>query len=244
MNIKSTYLIAFSLLSPFALLTSEAGPIVVSPNEVVLLDENFTDNNNLWSNVAIINGGGVATTGQADISNGNWKPSIEADHKGVSSVIDTDYDLSEGSISVYYDVAVGHYRSLSGGRFGIRLDDQDNYKRFVCHIYPGGAGIVQYMSNGAKTDFKLSSSEGIISNEVFTTFKVTISAPNGVDAPGTLETFYYDDVNRSYQSLGVVDNVDLGDGVLDNLLIFSRNGAGADTAANFSQVVVTQTPAR
>jgi hypothetical protein len=240
MKLKCRSLLVLALLSPFALLSAGAEPIVVSPNETVLFDETFTDNNNLWTNVAVINGGGVVTTGQADISNGVWKPSIEADHKGVSSVIDTDFDLSAGSVSIYYDVAVGADRSGPGGRFGIRLDEQSSHKRFVCHIYPGNTGVFQYISNGSKTDLELASSSGIVTSGSFSTFKVTISAPNGVGAPGRVEVFYYDYLSASYLSLGVAEDVDLGDGVLDRLLIFSRNGRGADTAARFSQIVVTQ----
>lgn len=241
-KIKSSSLLAFCLLSPFTLLTAKEAPIVIPSNEEILLDENFNDNDRIWSNVAIVNGEKTAESGNTEISGGIWKPLVEANGKGVTSFADTSFDLGDGSVSVYFDVAVGADRSGPASRFGIQLDETDVGRRLVCHIYPGGTGIVQYQSEGGTKDFRTASSSGIVSNGVFTTYKFTVSAPNGFGAMGTAETFYYDPVSASYISLGAVEKVDLGDGIFDRLNIFSRNGGGGDTAAKFNRVVVTQAP--
>jgi hypothetical protein len=241
MKIRSSYLIALSLFSPFATVFADQADIVTPANERVLLTENFDQNYNAWSHVAVVNAVGTAMTGEAEISNGVWKPSVEADNNGVTSMIDTTFDLSAGDISVYFKAAVGGHRTEAGGRFGIRLNENDAHKRFVFHVYPGTNGIVQYKSNGATTDLKLASSRNVVSSGSFVTYKLVISAPNGVGAPGSIEAFYYDEQSASYVSFGqVTGSVDLGDAVLDSLMVFSRNGLNADTAARISQLIVTQ----
>jgi hypothetical protein len=246
------------------------GQIAVSEGEVIQFQDDFSDNSNGWTKVAIVNGVGVATSGQAQIANGIWKPSVDSDGSGVSSVVRlSTLNLLDGPISIYMRVRVEDILyNPANARYGITLVGPGGAydAKFDLQIEPGNGVANQYSylqyrsaSGGTVTDNLGNTYDtGIITDpSAFYTFKLTVTAAAEVGM-ANIQAYYYDEntssyvdfpggtdgANRALARVGTGNHVNL----LSSLSINSRNGSStsirggrtASNAAEVDEVVVTQ----
>ncbi|MGE9271220.1 MAG: PEP-CTERM sorting domain-containing protein [Verrucomicrobiales bacterium] len=240
-------------LLPFAAQLDAA--ITPSVGEVVVFQEFFDNNDNGWTNVAVVNGVGTDTSGSAAITSGNWQPSVlgDADDVASSSVLSETLDITQGAISLYMSVKVDTFANGEGNRFHLKLGETGGSNRFVSLlIRPGYGGKIEYRDasgSGADTDFASADDEMIAAGVGnYTTLKLTLTAdPAGVGSPATAEGFYFDESENDYVSFGIVSNaVDLDSGLFDTLSLYSRNadpsGETGTGGVYFDEIVVTQIP--
>ncbi len=257
-NVVVSLVLFASLMSTASV---KADVISVSSGEIVMFNDTFADNSNGWSNIAVLNGTGTATSGKAAIGSGEWTPSIPDNHTGVTSVT-TNFsalDLSAGAISLYMNVNVeDYYKNPAHSRYGIKLYNSGaGGGSFDFEIMPNNGTItnqepyIQYTAaaGGSQTDY-FGSTTSIIKNGLdYYSFKMTITAAETA-GQANIQTYYYDDDNSSYVAWGT-NSVLAGTGtglttdLFNTLTIYNRNGnaiSGGSDAAKFSQVTVTQVP--
>jgi hypothetical protein len=230
--------------------------IILSDGERTVFQETFTDNSNGWSNVAVVNGTGTTTSGLADITGGNWQPSVagDADDLYSSVVLSESLDITQGAISLYMSVKVDTFSSGDANRFSLSLNEAGSGTvKFVdLLLRPGYGGKIEYrdaVGSGTGTDF-ITADDEMIATGVgnYTTFKLTLTAdPAGVGSPATAEGFYFDESEGEYVSFGIVESgVYLDSGLFDTLSIFARNadpsGESGTGGVSFDEIVVTQIP--
>jgi hypothetical protein len=219
---------------------------VISRGDIVVFSDDFTDNRNGWTQVAVVNGKGKAVARHAAIIDSAWSASTPGGASITSGVesshmLDTPLSVTDGPVSIYMSVRVDSARGGDANRFGIVMREPSGGSFIGLVIRPGINGFIQYRNQeGKPTTAKLKGSS-LPNPAAYYHFKLTLGAAWSVD--GTIsraEAFYYDEATGAYESLGSVDDlIPLKAGVLETLVIQSRNGD--DGLAAFDSVAITQT---
>ncbi|WFB35427.1 hypothetical protein P3T73_14810 [Kiritimatiellota bacterium B12222] len=254
-----------ALLSFLMTLATANAQLPLTVGETIIFNETFTDNQNEWSNVAIVNGKGTASSKQAKIENGIWTPSIDSDGSGVSSTTTFEaLDLSKGPLSIYMLVNIEDIlNNPAQARFGIDLTGKGGTysSKFVFQIEPGDGlakqfSYLQYRNEegaGVTDNLDKTHATGIITDpQAFYSFKLTIT--HAVDGFANIQAYYYDAQRATYFPFpsethgtnSVLATTGKGEdkGLFTSLTLSSRNGssnASGSNAAKFKQVVITQT---
>ncbi len=247
MTMKTTRLLLFPTLLALTLCTPSvrANMPTISSGEKVLFSDDFPDNRNFWSPVAVINKTGSPATGNGTIINSEWGPSI-ADLKSVSSsvTIKPVPNLKNGPISVYMMVRVDDGEGIDNNRFGLSLHEPDDLRGFIqLMTRPANKGFLEYRDeNGAGASTSIDSASEIFrSTSSPRAFKFTVTPSADGKGPASAEAFYEDTKTKKYVSLGSAKNaVWLKSGELPKLTLWVRNGDNG--AVWFDAVIVTQAP--
>jgi hypothetical protein len=222
-----------------------------SSDESVYFYDDFDDNSNGWSNIAVENGTGTAASGQATIgtdsesSESVWYASLsENDNVEVISTLDIgdSLDLSDGAISVYLRVRVN--TNSVANRFTIGLNEEVGTQGNVAwfSVQPTIASTLSYRTNETGTQVTTSQDTYNFTDTVtFVNFKMTLTA---IDEDSmSLDAFVFNTETDSYDSLvsSTVSSSRYDSGIFDTLRLQARF-SGTDNLALFDAVAVTQIP--
>ncbi len=219
-------------------------PPLALGDRTVLADD-FTDNHNAWTNVAVVNAGGAPATGKARIAASDWSSSVH-DGTAVSSVLafKTPLDLAQGPVSLYMTVRVDVPDGTDNNRFSIGLQEAAGTPAcFVrLQIRPAAAGSIEYRNPEGLGQFTAitHTQQFLTTATAYYSFRLTVTGAEKGKGPATAEAFYYDARAAKYVSLGLAQSaVSLATGLFGTLVLNSRNGANGG-AAYFDAVAVTQ----
>ena len=244
MLLRSTVLLAVGLL---AAAPGTAALPPVGAGERVVFTEDFADNRNTWSAVAVLGKTGKPANGQAALADSCWTPSIQDSGAVLSTApLKPAIKLQDGPVSVYFAASVANPEGTEGNRFGVAINEAESARGFVRLIVrPAASAFLEYRDiGGAGQSASIQTTQA-----AFTTgsgprnFKFTITPSADGRAPATAEAFAYDPKTKAYVSLGAVQNlVSLKTGEFQSLTLFSRNGDQG--VVWIDSVVITQSAAR
>ena len=217
----------------------------VSPGERVVFSDDFADNRNQWSAVAVVNKTGAPATIQAAIANSEWTSSKQ-DSIAVTStvVLKSPLRLKSGPVSVYLSVKVTDLNGTDGNRFGVALNEPAPNRGFVRLLTrPSANGFIEFRdSAGAGQSTPIESPRRVFDGVGTGVFKLTIKPAADGKSPAAAEAFYYNPKTKAYQSLGAVESqVSLPGGELNSVTLFFRNGENGPVLID--SVAVTQSAA-
>lgn len=219
---------------------------VIPAGERVVFSDDFADNHNAWTNLAVINGKGEPASTKADLVKSEWTPSL-ADHATVGSVVTfkTPIALGKGVLSLYMCVRIGDIEGVEGSRFWMTLNEsafQNHFAGLV--IRPAANGAILYRNDLGTGDSTSTASTRDFLRDSSTayTFKLTLTASADGKGPASAEAFYYNIRSAKYVSLGKADAaVFLKSGIFTSFAINCRNGENGTVW--FDSVAVTQSAA-
>jgi len=235
------------LVSLLAVTAATAALPPIAPGERALFTEDFADNRNLWSSIAVIGKTGKPATGQATLADSSWTPSI-ADSGTVTSTapIKPSIKLQNGPVTVYFSVSVLDPDGTEGNRFGVALNESEGTRGFVrLLIRPAAGSFLDYRDHtgGAQSTPVEGARAYFATGTGMRHFKFTITPAADGRSPATAEAFRYDPKTKVYVSLGMADKaVGLKTGDFQSVALWSRNGDNG--VIWIDSIVVTQSPAR
>lgn len=213
----------------------------VTPGERVVFSDDFADNRNQWSSVAVVNKVGAGVTTQAAIGNSEWTASLEDSVAATSTaILKTPLNLKNGPVSVYLAARVDNPEGVEGNRFSVSLNEPEGRRGFVRFVTrPAANGFLEFRdAAGAGQSVASQSTRALFRADVAQIIKLTIRPAADAKSLASAEVFFYDMKSRTYQSVAAADGVVALGGELRSLSLFSRNGA--DGLVWIDSVVVTQ----
>ncbi|MBC2604316.1 hypothetical protein [Puniceicoccus vermicola] len=233
-----------SLLCLSAVSPATAALPLISEGDAILFSDDFNDNSSGWTNISVVNGTGVATSGTGEIDASAWSPAAPGDNSEVAStlVLPESVNVLDGDISVYFRVSAFDVSVIEVNKFSVRFSESTGDRLFGTTQRPMAAQVssLDYRnSSGGFVTSNLSSEAPMVSEE-YMDMKLSLSL-NGesVDDGATIQMYYFDTTSSDYVSLVMVSSgVDLNTGIFNKLYINSRNGA--DGAVSFDSIVVAQ----
>lgn len=235
------------LASLFLATVAPAALPPVAPGERALFTEDFADNRNTWSSVAVIGKTGTPANGQATLADSSWTPSI-ADSGTVTSTapIKPAIKLQNGPVTVYFSVSVLDSEGTEGNRFGVAVNESEGTRGFVRLLTrPAAGGFLDYRDHtGSAQSTPVEGARAYFATGTgMRHFKFTITPAVDGRSPATVEAFRYDPKAKVYVSLGIADKAALlKSGELQSVTLWARNGENG--AIWIDSIVVTQSPAR
>lgn len=226
----------------FAILISSAHAVlpIISDGESLIFSDDFADNSNGWTNVAVVNGTGTATSTQAAITGGAWTPSLQ-DGQAVSSnyTFASAIDAFNGPISLYMRVRVESPSGTPDGtKFQITLNESTGNRFFRLVVRDNSSGFIEYRNASGLGISSSISSFNFTDNTTFFDFKITLTPGADVDAMASAEAFRYNTGTSTYDSIGSVsDVIDLQTGLFNLVQLNNRNGTNG--AVRFDSVAVS-----